>query len=148
MNEPEHVNVRIEFAWRPVGPIKFVRTGYHSYPRDPALRFPGTYRLHAGGWPMQADELPECWYIGMSSTNMLQRIRSHLREPGLPHCEGPKPFRWILENGGWVTVWIVESLRINGVTEENIDRALVARGVEAGAIISNLSYMGRRNIQL
>jgi hypothetical protein len=57
------------------------------------LKGPGTYRLHAGGWPRQADEWEECWYVGMSAKSMYERIKSHVCEQGQPRLPGLKPFR-------------------------------------------------------
>jgi hypothetical protein len=43
---------------------------------------------------------------------------------------------------------VATGLCINGVPEESVDRALVGRGVEGAAILSNFAYMGPLNRQL
>ena len=145
--KPEKVTSTVEFDWHPVGFIERLASGRHAYPSDHRLRAGGTYRLHAGGWPRQDEEWPECWYVGMSSTSMLDRIKRHALEQGVPHVPGPKPFRWILANGGWVAVWIATGLRIDGVDENSLNRALIGRGLEGAAILSNLGFMGPLNKQ-
>lgn len=144
----EHVRVTIEFDWKDLGNIEWRPSGRLKYPLAPDLLTGGTYRIHADGWPLQAEEFEECWYVGMSSTSMRNRIRSHMGERGVPHQSAPKPFRWILENGGWVRLWVAHQLSLNEVDEEYINYQLVGRGIEAAGILSNLSYMGRRNLQL
>lgn len=145
----DHVQITIEFDWKDVGKIEWRPSGRLKYPNAPELLAAGTYRIHAGGWPLQAAKFEECWYVGMSTTSMKSRIQAHMGERGMPHQEGPKAFRWILENGGWVRVWGgAHRLVLNGVGEEYIDRERVGRGIEAAGILSNLSYMGRRNLQL
>lgn len=144
----EKIKSTIEFEWSPVGFVERLPSGRHRYPADARLKGPGTYRLHAGAWPRQADEWEECWYVGMSATSMYGRIKSHVCEQGQPHIPGAKPFRWILANDGWVAIWVATSLRINGVPEDSIDRALVGRGVEGAAILSNFGFMGPLNRQL
>ncbi len=145
--EDEAFEVNLQFTWRHIGQVTR-ENGKTTIPNREQLDRPGTYRLRAGGWPKQADEWEECWYVGMSSTSMLDRIVQHLGEGGLPHLPGKKPFKWILDNGGWVGLWIADDLRYNGVGSDSIDRALIGRGEEAAGILSTMGYMGRWNIQL
>lgn len=145
--EDEPVDVTLRFTWKFVGEVTRAN-GKTDIPSRDQLDRPGTYRLHAGGWPKQADEWEECWYVGMSGTSMLNRLVRHLGEAGVPHLPGKKPFKWILDNGGWVGLWIAQDLSYNNVESASIDRALIGRGEEAPAILSTMGYMGRWNVQL